>query len=220
MKTSLRTVRYRAMTLLDLLVILVVITILAVLILPSMMRPARSHFGLQCVNNLKQIGLAARIWEGDNNDKYPWAVSCTNGGSMELTTGFGAFRSFQVMSNELSTPKTLICPQETDAYRFIATNFNLNNSNISFFVGVDANEGRPTMILSGDHNITNGMRLRNSLLDLITNRPAGWTTEVHNKVGNLLLADGSVQQVSISGLRQTITNTGLPTNWLQMPIVQ
>ena len=210
------------MTLLELMVILAVITVLATLILPGLMRPHRvTVCYIQCVNNLKQIGLAARIWEGDNNDKYPWAVSTTNGGTMELRFGLNAFRTFQAMSNELSTPKVVLCPKETDKYRSVAANFfNFNNSNISFFVGVDANEGRPTMILSGDHNITNGLRLRNGLLDLITNGPAGWTAEVHNKVGNILLADGSVQQMNTVGLRTTIAKTGLPTNWLQMPIVQ
>ncbi len=45
---------------------------------------------IQCVNNLKQLGLAMRIWAGDNADKYP--------------------NSLVVMSNELSTVKILICP--------------------------------------------------------------------------------------------------------------
>jgi len=47
---------------------------------------------IQCVNNLKQIGLAMRIWAGDNNGKYP--------------------TSLVVMSNELSTVKILICPSD------------------------------------------------------------------------------------------------------------
>ena len=209
------------MTLLELLVILAAITVLAALILPPMMRPPRSHWGPQCVNNLKQTGLAFRIWEGDHGDRYPSFVSWTNGGSMEFRSGLNAFRHFQVMSNELSTPRVLMCPQETDTFRSVATNFfNFNNSNISFFVGVDATETNPLMTLSGDRNITNGIRIRNGLMDLTAKSPAGWTEEMHNKVGNICLSDGSVQQVSISGLRQTITNTGLPTNWLQIPVVQ
>jgi hypothetical protein len=39
---------------------------------------------IRCVNDLKQVGIAFRLWEGDNNDKYPMAVSVTNGGAMEL----------------------------------------------------------------------------------------------------------------------------------------
>lgn len=49
---------------------------------------------LQCINNLKQIGLAARMWALDNRDTYP--------------------RDFRSMSNELSTPKILACPAETN----------------------------------------------------------------------------------------------------------
>ncbi len=47
---------------------------------------------MQCVNNLKQIGLAMRVWEGDNNDKYPTSII--------------------LASNELSTTKVLICPSD------------------------------------------------------------------------------------------------------------
>ena len=140
---------------------------------------------------------------------------------MEFITGAHAFRHFQIMSNELSTPRVLLCPADNDDRSIAATNFiNFNNSNISFFVGIVANESNATMILGGDHNITNGTTLRNGLLDLTTNHPAVWTREIHNKVGNILLADGSVQQLSISGLQQTVANTGIATNRIQMPIVR
>ena len=42
---------------------------------------------------------------------------------------------------------------------------------------------------------------------------------MHNKVGNIGLADGSVQELSISGLQNTVANTGFATNLLQMPIL-
>jgi hypothetical protein len=47
---------------------------------------------VRCVNNLKQVGLAFRIWAGDNKEKYP--------------------NSYAVMSNELSTVKILVCPSD------------------------------------------------------------------------------------------------------------
>lgn len=209
------------MTLLELLVVLAIITILAVLILPSLLRPAPvSALRIQCVNNLKQTGLAYRIWEGDHGGFYPQAVSETNCGTIEFTTGPNAFRHFQIMSNELYLPKVLLCPADNDDRSIAATNFiNINNSNISFFVGIVSNENIPTLILSGDHNIINGMSVRNGLLELTTNNRSRWTKEVHNKVGNILLADGSVQQVSISGLQQIVASTGLATNRIQMPIL-
>jgi prepilin-type processing-associated H-X9-DG protein len=137
---------------------------------------------------------------------------------MEYITGTNLWRHFQVMSNELSTPKVLTCP--SDRPLMAATNFTfMNNSNISFFFGIDASETNASMMLSGDRNITNGTRVKNGILELTTATPAGWTSEMHNKVGNIALADGSVQQVSITGLRNTVRNTGVATNRLQMPVL-
>lgn len=48
---------------------------------------------VRCVNHMKQIALAARIWANDNHDRFP----------PDLVT----------MQNELSTPKILFCPGET-----------------------------------------------------------------------------------------------------------
>jgi prepilin-type processing-associated H-X9-DG protein len=211
-----------AMTLVELFVVLAIIAVLAAMLLPALMKSEPRALRIQCVNDLKQVGLAFRIWEGDHGDRYPMAVPSTgtNGGSMEFLSGPNAFRTFLVMSNELSTPRVLLCPEETDKDRFMATNFTgFCNSNISFFVGIDAAEINPAMILSGDHNITNGTPIRNGLLRLTTNTVTRWTSEIHNKVGNILLADGSVQQLSILGLQNQIAGTGVATNWVQMPVL-
>ena len=53
------------------------------------------------------------MWESDNNDKYPMSISVTNGGAMEAVLNGNPMRVFQVMSNELSIPKILICPEDT-----------------------------------------------------------------------------------------------------------
>jgi hypothetical protein len=218
MKISIPTKRNRAMTLIEVLVVMITVLFLAVVFLPAIKpRPIIRALRVQCINNLKQTALAARVWAGDNNDKFPWQISSTNGGTMEFTTRPNVWRHYQVMSNELSTPRVMICPADD---RFAATNFiYLNNSNVSFFIGVDATQTNAAMIFAGDHNLTNGMPVRNGILNLTTNRLTGWTAEVHNKVGNIAPADGSVQQVSISGLLTTVANTGVASNRLQMPIL-
>lgn len=204
----------------ELLVVMVVIALLASFFFSGAdFASAKSRAcRIQCVNNLKAIGFAYRIWEVDHGGEYPMAVPGTNEGSMEFATGINEFRHFLVMSNELCTPKILLCP--ADSERQWATNFAaFGNSNISIFVGVDAKETDATMMLSGDRNITNGTPIKNGMLALTKNIPAGWTSDVHNKGGNILLADGSVQQDSINGLRVQIANTGVETNCVQMPVV-
>jgi prepilin-type processing-associated H-X9-DG protein len=220
MKTSNNSKTSVGMTLVEVLVVLVVLMFLVAIFLPLQPHAYARAPRIQCVNNLKQIGLATRIWEGANSDKYPTAVSVTNGGVMEFMTGPNAWKNFEVMSNELSTPKVLFCPAESDPQRFVATNFSyLNNSNLSFFVGVDAAETNAMSLLSGDHNITNGTPVKNGLLALTWGQPIGWTKEMHNEAGNITLADGSVQQLASIGLGNAVATSGLATNVLNMPVL-
>ena len=73
------------------------------------------------------------MWADDNGGKFPMQVSVTNEGVMELIATGNVAACFSVMSNTLSDPAVLICPQDTK--HFPATNFEaLSNSNISYFV--------------------------------------------------------------------------------------
>src|ERR1043166_9248944 len=113
MKTFLSIKRSRAMTLIELLVVLAVLALLAIFLLQQAPLGKEKAMRLTCVSNLRQTGMAFRVWEGDNNDKYPMQVPGTNGGTMEFITGPNAFRHFQVMSNELNTPVVLFCPSDS-----------------------------------------------------------------------------------------------------------
>jgi type II secretory pathway pseudopilin PulG len=207
-----------AFTLIELLVAIVVMALCVGILLPALMRAKPRAARTTYVNNLKQVGLSCRIFGNDHGDKYPVQVSTKEGGTLELVEGPNAFRHFQAMANELSTPKILICPEDRQRTR-AATNFamDLNNSKLSYFFGLDATEADVRTILSGDRNLTNGFPLQNGTLLLTTNQNLGWTKQIHVDAGNICLADGSVQQLMSSALERALRDTGIPTNRLAMP---
>jgi prepilin-type processing-associated H-X9-DG protein len=179
------------------------------------------------------VGLAFRQWSLDNGDKFPMQVSRTNWGTMEWVGNGPVYFHFLVMSNELNTPKILFCPEESDPKRRVAVTFGpttglgpgqipLTNDNcISYFVGVDAHDSRPSMFLVGDHHFTVGGKTpRPGLLALWTNSPVAWAKPIrprHNDGGNIALADGSVQSFTDRQFRIALAQTGDSTNRLAMP---
>ena len=142
----------------------------------------------------------------------------TNGGAMELAATGDAAGIFCVMSNELGTPKILLC--ELDKNHSAATNFtpDFDSSKISYFVGLNAVPNQPQMILSGDDNFAiDGVPVKSGLLEFTTNAPIAWTTARHINAGNIGLADGSVQSVTTDGLQKLIQRSGVATNRLAIP---
>jgi len=214
--------RSAAFTRMELIVVLVVaaFVVLLVLLWPPLSVVNRKAQQRSCLSNLKQIGTAFQLWSTDHNDLFPMQVSTDEDGALEPVLRGEAFRVFQVLSNELNTPKILVCPADD---RLIAFSFQsmlpagatgpafTGNSNVNYFVGVDAKRAAPASWLAGDGNLTiKGQAVGPSLLTLTNRPPVGWTPARHQGSGNLLFADGSAQRLSSRSLSASLA-TNLPT---------
>jgi competence protein ComGC len=184
-----------AFTVIELIVLVGVILLLALVLIPSMGKAHRKADLINCANNLKQVGVSFRLWESDG-DRYPMSLSTNHGGTLEVPNE--VWRTFLVMSNELDTTKLLCCQSDNRAPANSWTA--LANSNISYFVCLDADETLPEMLLSGDRNLTTGKPSANCILTVGTNGPLNWTDALHGSCGNLGLSDGSVSQVKTDQL--------------------
>jgi hypothetical protein len=101
----------------------------AVKISPEELQQAKSEAqAIACINNLKQIGLAARIYAADHNNVFP--------------------PDFITMKNELNSPKILFCPGDPTAVR-VGDWSQLDPALISYrFLNPGGNETDPTKQLT------------------------------------------------------------------------
>ena len=264
-KIIMKNTQKKAFTLIELLVVIAIIAILAAMLLPALAAAKKKAQKISCTNNVKQLGLAIKIWAGDQNDRYPALVNKGAGGALEYctTTGLGSTAggpgkgaapspynpamAFMVMSNELSTPKVIYCPSD-NLHDRAATNFTYGDlmgitaptgiaepgalvmSRISYFINQGGSDNDPQGVVSGDCNIgtknatasgsadyrfgatgagvvasttTTACNFAINLSGAAFSGQAFWswtTGDLHQKTGNILLADGSAQSATVSGL--------------------
>lgn len=150
--------RTRAFTRTELLVVVAVLALLVAMFLPALKRAKERAQLTTCAGRLKEIGIAFKTWAVERTNDFPMRVSDSKGGTRESVETGLAFPHFQVLTNELSTPRVLICP--ADEQRTAAKDFaSLSNRKISYFMALDALEEIPQMFLAGDRNVTNGTPL-------------------------------------------------------------
>jgi type II secretory pathway pseudopilin PulG len=199
--------RTAAFTLVELLAITVVIALLFAALLPGLAKAKRESQRVRCTSQLKEIGVGFRLFATDHGDKYP-TPAITNQVVWPVVNGKTNYAAgyFRALFPELSKSHILVCP--ADQREPASSSQSLADTNISYFVNLDADETRPQMLLTGDRNLSvNGQPAQSGLLVLMTKDRLGWTRELHRGVGNVALGDASVQNVTSERLSSSVADT-------------
>ena len=226
--------RREAFTINDLFVVIIVVAVLVAVGLRAL-RPAKRHpSDINCVNNLKEVGMAYSLWAGDNGDLLPSQQSVSKGGWKELLTnanqGAICWTNYAIMQNEVGqSPRLVLCPFDERLPAQSFTN-DFDNTNVSYFVGVSANDTYPQSIAAGDRNLGPGTAPdseygyspksgKGNDVAIPISGPVSWSLKMHSagnfqKAGNILLGDGSAQRTSTAAFNQDwLSNAPPTTNW-------
>jgi prepilin-type N-terminal cleavage/methylation domain-containing protein len=212
----------RAFTLVELLVVIAIIAILAALLLPALASAKERARRVKCLSNLKQTGLALKLFAQDRDGFYPWYLPVSEGGTYGPDAG-EAWRNFLPAAAEIDTPKVLVCPSDTatkvtvidwtagpDGLQNVANRGNA----LSYFVGLDAYETVPYSVLVGDRHLLGGVA---DTCGSVAPSPGVWATElrandnsirwssdVHGRLGMIVFNDGSAHMTRDAALREAM----------------
>jgi len=209
-----------AFTLIELLVVIAIIAVLAALLLPALARAKEQARRIKCVSNLKQVAVGFRLFSLDREGYFPWHTAASDGGTYGTSAG-QCWSNYFAASNELGTPRILLCPSDTatkaTAFDWFDTGDGFANaanqgSALSYFAGLDGYEQIPVTLVAGDRNMVGTVAGKCSTVSPVPGVAArelnskitalAWTNQVHSFRGNIAVSDGSVPGTRSAELKE------------------
>jgi prepilin-type N-terminal cleavage/methylation domain-containing protein len=214
-----RRLRRGAFTLIELLVVIAIIAILAAMLLPALSRAKSRAKRTQCLNNLKQMGIACTMYAGENNEQL-FSPRQTGGSpvryNLHALNDDSATRSKSVGLDPTMTnvPTSWVCPEFNKG----VASYNAGTTPPQWQIGyqylggvvawyntlgafpslspVKLANAKPGWVLGAEDIMFDGTKWSTP------HRRPGRT---HPDGGNHVLADGSVQWVKIERMYQITT---------------
>jgi hypothetical protein len=196
--------------------------LLSCVVLPSLADNRSRSQQIVCIDNLRLIGRAVQVWEAENVRVSPWKTVTVPEGTIPRDAL--AYMGFRMLSNELVTPKVLVCPSDATRIKKIADNWGTSvnggygntagygDNATSYTLSYHTFFTEPNSLVSSDRNLRVDASVRSCTFSGLTGffaemrvgaqtTGAGWTNNVHGLVGNILTTDGRVTQTSSNSLK-------------------